>query len=89
MSNDFINSSFMFLSSFVNCLNIIKIIKDKTVQGVDWRATVFFVLWGVWDFYYFPTLNQWWSFIGSFAMTIVNLVWLSLVLYYSYFKKRG
>jgi len=83
MINDGINSIFELGGAFILLLNVRRLYIDKCVKGCDWRAVLFFTLFGLWNVYYYPSLNQWYSFVGGVCLVIVNAVWLSMVLVYS------
>lgn len=83
MTPDFINGLFEFAGAAFLSLNVRQILHDKVVKGVHWSSTVFFTSWGFWNLYYYPSLEQWWSFAGGVAIVAVNSVWLYLIWYYS------
>ena len=64
-------------------LSIFKVIDDKKVRGVSWVHVSFFTVWGVWNLYYYPSLDQWFSFVGGLFLVSVNAVWVALLLYYT------
>lgn len=82
MTNDIINGLFELLGGFLLALNIIELIKHKELKGIHWGPTVFFTVWGLWNLYYYPSLDQWFSFLGGLVITIINTIWLLLVIYY-------
>jgi hypothetical protein len=84
--NDLVNGLFECCSGFFCWINIFKLIKDKELKGVSWIPLSFFTLWGFWNLFYYPSLNQTLSFIGGISIVIANVVWLSLVFYYK--KKK-
>lgn len=67
---------------FFTYLNIRRICKDKTVKGVDWRATAFFTSWGIWNIYYYSSLNQWVSTSAGIALIAMNTIYLYNLLKY-------
>jgi len=79
---DLINGGFETFSGFFVLLHCRKVLKDKSVKGVSILATSFFTLWGLWNLYYYPHLNQWASFYGGFFIVSANLLWIWLMLYY-------
>lgn len=79
---DIINGFFEIIGGIVGILNIKSIIKDKEVKGVSYFVTLFFSSWGIWNCYFYFSLNLFLSLLGSFIMTIVNIVWLILVFKY-------
>lgn len=85
---DIINGSFEFFGGILYIINVRRLIKDKEVKGVSWVPVMFFTFWGFWNLYYYPSLNQVFSFVGGIVIVSVNLLWLSLVFYYK-FKSYG
>ena len=83
MSPDNVNGLFEFFGSIMIWRNVYAILKDKHLAGVRWGATAFFSSWGFWNLYYYPSLNQWWSFSGGVSIVIANTIWLVLSIYYS------
>ena len=82
MSPDLINGFFEFVGSAMLWRNAWQLHKDKMVKGVHWNATAFFAAWGYWNLYYYPHLDQWWSFAGGVSIVIANTVWLAQMVYY-------
>ena len=52
------------------------------VRGVSWMATTFFTSWGYWNLYYYPHLDQWWSFAGGVLIVVANTLWIGMMIYY-------
>lgn len=84
---DFINGSFELFGGLFLLKNVIQLHRDKLVRGVHWVPTTFFMLWGVWNLYYYPHLDQWWSFTGGLLIVSVNAIWVGQMLYYG--RKEG
>jgi len=84
MTPDMINGLFELFGGTLLLLNIIQLHKDKTVKGVSWLPTMFFTAWGIWNLFFYPYLNQWYSFIGSLWIVITNGIWLIQILYYKH-----
>jgi len=82
-SADMINGLFEVFGGSFLILNIVRLVKDKRLQGVHWAPTVFFTTWGIWNLYYYSNLDQWWSFMGGCFITMINTIWLFLIWYYS------
>lgn len=83
MTPDHINSMFLLAGGSLNFLNVRRILVDRSVAGVSPWPTLMFFLWGLWDCYYFPHLDQWWSLGGTMVACLPNGMWL-----YFYFKYR-
>ena len=80
---DLVNGLFETCGGLFILLNILRIRKDKKVTGVCIAPTAFFTVWGLWNLYYYPSLDQWMSFFGGLAVVTGNAVWVGLALYYS------
>lgn len=64
-------------------LNVRAIYRDKKVAGVDWRPFAFYACWGIWNPFYYWSLEQYWSVLGSIPVVSANITWLFLVWYYT------
>lgn len=84
LTPDVINGLFEVVGSLFILLSVHKVWKDKSVKGVSWLHVSFFVGWGVWNLYFYPHLDQWWSFGGGIVLAGVQSLWLALLIYYSY-----
>jgi hypothetical protein len=82
MTGDVINSLFEMFGGLMVFNHCRVVWRDKAVAGVSIISTVFFTAWGFWNLYYYPSLNQWWSFIGGIVIVIMNVIWVSLMLRY-------
>ena len=80
---DIVNGSYELLGAPFIFTSVIKLAKDKKVHGISWLHAAFFATWGYWNLYYYPHLDQWFSFIGGIAIVIVNTFWMGQLLYYS------
>lgn len=89
MYNDLINGLFEFGGAGINLLNVRAILRDKKLQGVHWAPYGFFTSWGLWNLWYYPSLDQWFSFVGGAAIVLVNGTWLVLALYYIQKEKNA
>lgn len=83
MSPDFINGAFELGGAVMLWQNVRRLRQDKIVRGVDWRPTLLFTAWGVWNLFYYPHLDQWWSFAGGCAIVLANAAWLGLLFRYA------
>jgi hypothetical protein len=85
-SNDIGNSIFEIIGGILQVRNAYQIYKDKEVKGVFWPAWLFFTVWGYWNLYYYPSLGQWYSFVGGILIAVANTAWVSMAWYYT--RKR-
>ena len=79
---DIINGLFEVSGGFFILKNVQQILRDRTVRGVHWLPTGFFWVWGCWNIYYYPYLDQWFSFYGGLWIVVVNFLWLVLMIQY-------
>lgn len=89
MWQDFCNGGFEFLAGIFNWINVRRVYRDKEVKGYSVPVAGFFALWGFWNLYYYPHLNQWVSFFGGLSISLSNLVWIAFAIYYTKFYRRG
>lgn len=82
MTADILNGFFELFAGVFCFLNCLQVKKDKMVKGVNFIAVAFFTVWGWWNFYYYPSLNQWFSLIGSVGIVAANTYWLHLLYIY-------
>ena len=76
--NDLVNGSFEFIGGIAGWVNVVKLYRDKKVRGLYWPAMFFFTVWGFWNVYYYPTLDQYASFAGGIFMSLANVGWVWL-----------
>jgi len=84
MSPDLVNGLFEGASALFQLCNVFAILKDKQIRGVRIAPTFFFLVWGLWNLFYYPHLGQSYSLIGGLLIVSVNIWWLILM-----FKYRG
>ena len=89
MSGDLFNGLFELVGGVLIWLHTKVLLKDKCVRGVSLLPFFFFTSWGFWNLYYYPSLDQWWSFYGGLFVVVANATWTVLALYYKYFYMRG
>jgi uncharacterized membrane protein YfcA len=84
---DAINGTYELCGGFFLLANCFKLLKDKEVKGISIASSAFFTSWGVWNLWYYPHLNQHFSFLGGILIVLANAWWVYLAIYYSR-KKR-
>lgn len=80
---DVVNGSFELLAGFACWLHVRALWHSKRVQGVSIISFAFFTVWGYWNMFYYPHLEQWFSFFGGFAIVVMNTVWVVLAITYT------
>lgn len=87
MSNDQINGLFELVGGLLIFMSVRALYVSKEVKGVSIFPVVFFASWGFWNVYYYPSLNQWYSFVGGLVVVSANVVWVCQMVYYRWFYK--
>lgn len=87
MNPDVVNGLFEFLGCFFIGISVRKVYRDKKVAGVSWIHVSFWSLWGAWNLFYYPHLNQWWSFWGGMGVTSINTLYVAQLIYYGEAQK--
>lgn len=82
MTPDQINGAFELVGAWFAWVNALTLYRQKEVRGVFWPAWAFFSVWGMWNLYYYPALEQWWSFYGGVALVSGNVAWVVLAMWY-------
>ena len=86
MSPDLINAIFEFGGGCLIWLSVRQLFKDKKLKGVHWAPIIFFWLWGVWNLYFYPSLDQWWSLAGGVWIMVANGVWMGQIMWYKWIQ---
>jgi hypothetical protein len=84
---DLANGILESLGGFFIALSCAKLYREKIVRGVSWIHVSFFSVWGVWNLYYYPHLDQWLSFFGGTLLFTMQFVWLCQIVYYNWRNK--
>lgn len=87
MIPDFINGLFEILGGLFILLSCRRLRADKAVHGVSLLHIAFFNSWGFWNLGYYPSLGQWWSFVGGLGVVTANTTWLCMLIYYKWFYR--
>ncbi len=79
MTPDQINGTFETLGALFVLNHCRKVWLDKRIAGVSVLSTAFFTAWGFWNLYYYPHLNQPFSFYGGLALVVANSLWVGMM----------
>ena len=82
MWQDTVNGLFELTGGVFILFSLVKLYRDKKVRGVSFIHIGYFTFWGYWNIEYYWNLTQWASLIGSLSVTVINTVWLGMILYY-------
>ena len=80
---DQINGAFEAGLAVMLFLNLRRLMQDREVKGFDYKVVVFTTAWGIWNLYYYPQLNQMFSFYAGIAVVLMNATWLGMLIYYN------
>lgn len=80
---DAVNGLLEVLGAFFVGLSIARLHVEKLVRGVSFLHIGFFTLWGLWNCFYYPSLDQWASFIGGVSLTFANCWYVTQLVYYT------
>jgi hypothetical protein len=76
------NALFELLGAALQWVNVLKLLRDKRVQGVYWPVTAFFAAWGMWNIYFYAAVGTPLSSAAAGLMTTSNLAWVYLAIKY-------
>jgi len=79
---DAINGSFELFAGFFVLNHCRVLYAEKQVRGVSLTSSGFFLLWGMWNMYYYPALNQPLSFWGGVFVVAANAFYLGMLFHY-------
>jgi len=77
LTPDLINGLFEASGACAVGLSVLRIMKDRRYSGMHPFMTVFFQTWGLWNLYYYPSINQPWSTAGGVLLALANTLYLS------------
>lgn len=79
---DLVNGCFEFGGACFIWFSVRKLYQDKALRGWSPLPNVYFTSWGFWNLFYYPSLDQWLSFVGGVAVVFMNALWFLLYLRY-------
>ena len=88
MTPDLINGLFEGIGTLFIFASIRKLHREKLVRGVSWVHMSFFMVWGWWNMFYYPYLEQWFSFYGGVGIVLTNSFYVGQLVYYTWTEKR-
>ena len=80
---DLINGTFEVSGALAVGFSIARTLRDKRVAGLSWLTVAFFTSWGLWNLFYYPSLEQWASYVGGVLLVIANAIWVGLIVFYT------
>jgi len=88
MTPDMINGCFQFFGGVLLFRNSYLLLKHKKIRGVSLLPTIFFSVWGFWNLFYYPYLEQMISFYAGITVVSANTLWIVLAIYYRFKWKK-
>jgi hypothetical protein len=88
-THDAINAVFEGGGAIFLCLNVRRLLRDRSVKGVSLLTTGWWTAWGFWNVYFYSAVNTPASFFAGIAVVVVNAVWLALAIYYARAEMAG
>lgn len=83
INKDAINGGFEIAGGFFALNHCRVLYAHKAVRGVSMLSVAFFLSWGMWNLYYYPSLNQPMSFYGALFLVAGNAFYLGMIAYYN------
>lgn len=80
MTSDMINATFEGLGALFVWNNVRVLWRDRCVRGVSWTTQAFYGVWGLWNFFWYASLGQYYSFWVGAVLTSGSLSWTWLAL---------
>jgi cation transport ATPase len=74
--------------AFLRTLDCIKLFQDKRFSGGHLGTALYFLGWGVFNVFFYPSLNQVWSFWAAIVLMVMNGLWFVMALYYNHWVNR-
>jgi hypothetical protein len=87
LTNDMINGLWELCGSLFLFRNSQMLWRDKMVKGVSILPTIYFFGWGIWNLFWYPSLHQFYSFMGGITIMAANCLWIVLMLYFKFLYK--
>lgn len=79
--NDALNAIFELTGALFVWGNVVRLRRDREVRGVYWPTMGFFAAWGFWNLWYYPSLDQWFSFAAGLLLVAGNTAWVLMVVW--------
>ncbi len=84
MSPDLINGLFELVTGLAAWHGCWRLFCDKQMKGFSGLLMWVVTLWGYWNLYYYPHLDQWLSFTAGLVVVSANTTYVWLMVWYSW-----
>jgi hypothetical protein len=88
MIPDMLNGLFELFGAGFIALSVRKLHRERIVRGISWGHVAFFMVWGYWNLYYYPSLDQWFSFVGGLGIVAMNTVYFAQLVYFTQAERQ-
>lgn len=88
LTMDQANAALEMGGAFLRTLDCIKLFQHKRFVGGHLGTALYFLLWGVFNVFFYPSLNQVWSFWAALALMVINGLWFVMAVYYNHFRAK-
>lgn len=82
IDKDAVNGTFELAAGFFVLNHCRVLYADKKVRGVSLTSSGFFLIWCMWNMYYYPALNQPLSFYGGVFVVAANGFYLGMLFHF-------
>ncbi len=82
MTPDIVTGLFQLFAGILLFRNSWLLFKHKKIRGVSVLPTIFFLMWGFWNLFYYPYLEQMVSFYAGIIVLTANALWIGLAIFY-------
>lgn len=84
MTPDMYNALFEMFGGLLKIIDIVALYRHKEVKGISMLPVYFFVSWAAFNCWFYPSIGQYWSFIGGLFLFAANGIWVIMALYYKH-----
>ena len=88
MSPDIFNALLEFLGGVFTFQNALRVCRDRGYAGITWTAVAFFATWSAWNTWYYPSLDQTWSWVAAIFMLTANLCWIAVMAWFGPIRRE-
>lgn len=79
---DYINAAFEAAAGVFVLNHCRVLLRDRETRGVSIVSTAFFMVWGFWNVFYYPTLQQPFSAAAGVFVAVANAIYIGLMVHF-------
>lgn len=80
---DLVNALFNLGGALSISISIWDVYVDKAVSGVHWTTFIFFIIWSMWNLFFYSHLRQWYSVAAGILMVAAEVGYMTMLIYYA------